>query len=57
MMIEPPYFLKNKEWYVENKGVPKFLGGKIIRKYKLTNKAPQKAIDSYNEYYKNNDAK
>lgn len=56
-MIEPPYFLKNKEWYVENKGVPKFLGGKIIRKYKLTNKAPQKAIDSYNEYYKNNDAK
>lgn len=57
MMIEPPYFLKNKEWYVETKGVPKFLGGKAKRKYKLTSKAPQKAIDSYNNYYKKIDAK
>lgn len=57
MMIEPPYFLKNKEWYVETKGVPKFLGGKAKRKYKLTSKAPQKAIDSYNNYYKEIDAK
>lgn len=44
MLIEKmPYFLKDKDWYyydMEN------------GKYKLTNKAPQEAIDSYNEYYK-----
>ena len=61
MLIEKPYFLKNKEWYVENiewcvNDVPYFLvkGAKIHpnRQYILTDKAPQKAIDSYNEYYK-----
>lgn len=52
MLIEKPYFLTNKEWYIENKDVPNFLGGKEERKYKLTSKAPKKAIDSYNDYYK-----
>lgn len=52
MLLEKPYFLKNKEWYVEHKGIPKFLGGDVERQYILTDKAPQKAIDSYNEYYK-----
>lgn len=52
MLIEKPYFLTNKEWYIENKDVPSFLGGKGERKYKLTSKASKKAIDSYNDYYK-----
>lgn len=40
---ERPYFLTNKDWYYfdEEKWC-----------YKLTDKAPQKAIDSYNEFYK-----
>lgn len=38
-----PYWHKNKDWYYWDKEK---------RKFKLTNKAPQKAIDSYNEYYK-----
>ena len=54
MLLEKPYFLKNKEWLVNN--VPYFLvsGAKQPkdRQYILTDKAPQKAIDSYNEYYK-----
>lgn len=38
-----PYWHKNKDWYYwDSKD----------QKYKLTNKAPQKAIDSYKEYYK-----
>lgn len=52
MLLEKPYFLKNKEWYIENKDLPSFLGGKVKRKYTLTDKAPKKAVDSYNEYYK-----
>lgn len=51
MLLEKPYFLSNKEWYIENKEVPKFLGGKLTRKYTLTAKAPKKAIESYNKYY------
>lgn len=51
MLLDKPYFLKNKEWYIENKDIPSFLGGKKQRQYILTDKAPQKAIDSYNEYY------
>ena len=38
-----PYFLTNKEWYREDE---------IEGKYVLTDKAPQEAIDSYNEFYK-----
>lgn len=28
MLLEMPYFLRNKEWYVENKDLPNFLSGK-----------------------------
>lgn len=37
-----PYFLTNKDWYYYDMDTGR---------YKLTNKAPQKAIDSYNKYY------
>jgi len=54
MLLDTPYFLTNKDWYIEDTDIPKFLkGGKNKRRYKLTDKAPQKAIDSYNEYYNN----
>lgn len=43
MILEKPYFMKNKEWY--------YYDTKDYN-YKLTNKAPQKAIDSYKEFYK-----
>lgn len=39
-----PYFLTNKDWHYFD--LPTL-------KYKLTDKAPQKAIDSYKEYYDN----
>ena len=42
-----PYFLTNKEWYYYDMD---------SGRYKLTDKAPKKAIDSYNEYYKELDA-
>ena len=51
MLLDMPYFLTNKEWYIEVDKKPSFLGGKKQRRYKLTDKAPQKAIDSYNHYY------
>lgn len=51
MIVDEPYFLKNKKWYKENKGIPSFLGGTVEKKYVLTKKAPLKAIDSYNKYY------
>lgn len=38
-----PYFMTNKEWY--------FYDVKSGR-YKLTEKAPKKAVDSYNDFYK-----
>ena len=53
MLLPEPYFLKNEEWYVEHKGLPRFLGGNIDRRYTLTDKAPKEAVESYNEYYKN----
>lgn len=43
MQVEKPYFMKNKSWYYFDE--EEFV-------YKLTDKAPQKAIDSYNEFYK-----
>lgn len=43
LISKEPYFLKNKDWYYYDVKTGK---------YKLTNNAPQKAIDSYNEYYK-----
>ena len=42
MIYDEPYFMKNKEWYYFDEDA--FM-------YKLTDKAPQKAIDSYKEYY------
>lgn len=38
-----PYWHKNKEWY--------YYDAKE-RKFKLTDKAPEKAIQSYNQFYK-----
>ena len=43
LMAKEPYFMKNKNWYYYDIKTGK---------YKLTDKAPQKAIDSYNEFYK-----
>lgn len=41
-MTDMPYFMTNDEWF-------RFDLKK--RKYVLTDKAPQKAIDSYKEFY------
>lgn len=38
-----PYFMTNKDWYYYDE--EEF-------KYKLTDKAPPKAVESYNEFYK-----
>ena len=43
---DEPYWHKNKDWYYYDKEKMRFF---------LTNKAPKTAIDSYNEYYKEND--
>ena len=39
---DKPYFMTNEEWYY-------FDPEESV--YKLTNKAPQEAIESYNEFY------
>ena len=44
-MLDMPYFMTNPEWYTIN---PKNTGNG----YLLTDKAPAKAIESYNDYYK-----
>lgn len=46
MNIGIPYFMKNKEWYYydEQEEI-----------YKLTDKAPLKAIESYKEFYEEDD--
>lgn len=43
MIIEKPYFLTNEEWYFfdEEEWC-----------YKLTDIAPEKAVESYKEFYK-----
>ena len=43
LVITRPHFLTNVDWYYYDYDE---------LKYKLTDKAPQKAIDSYNEFYK-----
>jgi len=43
---ERPYFMENEEWYYHDKD--EFC-------YKLTDKAPQKAIESYKEFYEEDD--
>ena len=45
-MIGEPYFLTNKEWYYYDE---------VEEIYKLTDKAPYKAIDSYKEFYEEED--
>lgn len=42
MDVEKPYFLTDNSWYYydEDEGI-----------YKLTDKAPEEAIESYNEFY------
>lgn len=47
LIAKKPYFLTNKEWYYYDQETGR---------YKLTEKAPQKAIDSYNQFYKLLDA-
>ena len=43
-MREMPFFLTNDEWYVVDPDDDDY-------GYKLTDKAPQEAVDSYNEFY------
>ena len=43
MTLPEPYFMSNKEWYYFDEE---------DFKYKLTDKAPQKARESYEEFYK-----
>lgn len=43
MTIDKPYFMSNIEWYEDD-----LKSGKL----KLTDKAPQKAKESYKEFYK-----
>lgn len=47
-LLNRPYFMSNKNWYYydEKEEI-----------YKLTDKAPDKAIESYQDYYKNIDKK
>ena len=42
MIQVEPYFMTNEEWYYYDYEKSE---------YRLTDKAPQKAIDSYNEFY------
>ena len=42
-ILDRPYFMENKTWYYWDKKE---------WKYKLTKEAPKKAIESYNEFYK-----
>lgn len=46
MLPEEPYFMQNKEWYYFDEE---------DFKYKLTDKAPEKARKSYKEYYEDLD--
>lgn len=42
-ILEMPYFLNNKEWYYYDEKE---------EKYKLTDKAPKEAVESYKQFYK-----
>lgn len=42
-MLDKPYFMNNEEWYYYDFSQ---------KKYRLTDKAPKKAKESYEEYYK-----
>lgn len=41
-MENKPYFMNNKSWYNYDT---------TEQRYKLTSKAPQKAVKSYNDFY------
>jgi len=43
MTVNEPYFLSNKKWYYFDEEE---------WRYKLTDKATEEAIESYNEFYK-----
>ena len=43
VLVEKPYFLTNKKWFKYDEK---------NKKYILTDKAPQKAIESYKDFYK-----
>ena len=43
MILTQPYFMENEEWYYYDYDE---------MMYKLTDKAPEEAIESYNEFYK-----
>lgn len=43
MTLDKPYFMTNKEWFYHDEEE---------WRYKLTDKAPQKAQESYKEFYK-----
>jgi hypothetical protein len=43
VLVEKPYFLTNEEWYEYDEK---------SKKYILTNKAPKKAQESYENFYK-----
>ncbi len=42
MILSEPYFMTNEAWYTYDED-------EMV--YKLTDKAPQKAVDSYNAFY------
>ena len=44
-ILDRPYFMNNPEWYYWDEKE---------WKYKLTDKAPKEAIDSYNDFYNQN---
>ncbi len=46
MTQDIPYFMKNEEWYYHDE---------VEWCYKLTNKAPEEAIKSYEEFYSEED--
>lgn len=50
MALSRPYFLENKDWYVEIDTFPNENEYGNFIDYELTDKAPQKAIDSYNKF-------
>ena len=43
LMVAEPYFMKNSDWYYFDEN--EFM-------YKLTESAPEEAVNSYNEFYK-----
>lgn len=45
MLLKEPYFMKNREWYWIDEN------SNDVAEYKLTDKAPEKAKESYKEFY------